>query len=119
MKIRSTAAAALFLASAFPQTVYAEAPPGQPYIQIPIPGIPGVAPPPRRDERDYDRERLAHCERLRIENTSFATGWPVRRPTAKSEEDLSIGFAKCVTRENSAGIVKNTTKVISSLGRRQ
>jgi hypothetical protein len=65
MKIRSTAVAALFLASAFPQTVYAQAPPGQPYIQIPIPGIPGVAPPPRRDERDYDRERSAHCERLR------------------------------------------------------
>jgi hypothetical protein len=43
----------------------------------------------------------------------------MRRPTAKSEEDLSIGFAKCITRENSAGIVKNKTKVISSLGRRQ
>jgi hypothetical protein len=67
VKISFTALAALLLTSAFSQAVYAQyPPPGQPYIQIPIPGIPGVAPPPpRRDERDYDRERWEHCERLR------------------------------------------------------
>ena len=41
------------------------------------------------------------------ENTSFATGWPMRRPTAKSEQDWSIGFAKCTASENSAGAVEN------------
>ena len=66
MKISFAALTALLLANACPQTAYAQyPPPGQPYIQIPIPGIPGVAPPPRRDERDYDRERWEHCERLR------------------------------------------------------
>jgi hypothetical protein len=66
VKTSLAALAALLLTSAFPQAVYAQyPPPGQPYIQIPIPGIPGAAPPPRRDERDYDRERWEHCERLR------------------------------------------------------
>jgi hypothetical protein len=41
------------------------------------------------------------------ENTSFATGWPIRRPIAKSEKDWSIGFAKCTTNESSAGAVEN------------
>jgi hypothetical protein len=66
VKISFAALAALLLANAFPQAVFAQyPPPGQPYIQIPIPGIPGVAPPPRPDERNYDRERWEHCERLR------------------------------------------------------
>jgi hypothetical protein len=41
------------------------------------------------------------------ENTSFATGWPIPRLMAKSEQDWSIGFAKCTTSENSAGAVEN------------
>jgi hypothetical protein len=41
------------------------------------------------------------------ENTSFATGWPIRRPIAKREQDWSIGFAKCITSESSAGTVEN------------
>jgi hypothetical protein len=40
-------------------------------------------------------------------NTSFATGWPIRRPIAKSEEDWSTGFAKCITSVSSAGTVEN------------
>lgn len=44
---------------------------------------------------------------LGTENTSFATGWPMRRPIAKSEKDWSIGFAKCITNESSAGAVEN------------
>jgi hypothetical protein len=42
------------------------------------------------------------------ENTSFATGWPMRRPVAKSEEGWSIGFARCTTSESSAGTVKES-----------
>ncbi len=63
MKISVAAFSALLLTSAFAQApVHAQAsPPGQPYIQVPIPGIPGVSPQ-RRDERGYDRD---HCERLR------------------------------------------------------
>ena len=65
MKIRFAALGVFLLASGFPQFGHAQGPPpGRPYIQIPIPGIPGVAPPPRRDERDYDRERREHCEHL-------------------------------------------------------
>jgi hypothetical protein len=62
MKFGFIALSALLLTSAFPQAPgYAQAPsPGQPYIQVPIPGIPGVGPE-RREERGYDRE---HCERL-------------------------------------------------------
>jgi hypothetical protein len=41
------------------------------------------------------------------ENTSYATGWPIRRPIAKSENDWSTGFAKCITSESSAGTVEN------------
>ena len=50
------------------------------------------------------------------ENTSFVTGWPIRRPTAKTGQDWSIGFARCITSESSAGAVENKTEVISSLG---
>ena len=62
MRISSAALAALLVANGVPETaLYAQAPPGQPYIQVPIPQIPGVTPQPRGDQ-GYDRE---HCERLR------------------------------------------------------
>ena len=67
MKIRFAALGVFLLASGFPQFGHAQGPPpGRPHIQIPIPipGIPGVAPPPRQ-EREYDRERWEHCEHLR------------------------------------------------------
>jgi hypothetical protein len=38
------------------------------------------------------------------ENTSFATGWPMRRPIAKNEKDWNIVFARCVTNVSGAGI---------------
>jgi hypothetical protein len=41
------------------------------------------------------------------ENTSFATGWPIPRPIAKSEEDWSTALPKCITSESSAGAVEN------------
>jgi hypothetical protein len=31
----------------------------------------------------------------------------MRRPIAKSENDWSIGFVKCITNESSAGAVEN------------
>ena len=40
-------------------------------------------------------------------NTIFVTGWPIRRPIAKSEEDWSTGLPKCITSESSAGAVEN------------
>jgi len=66
MKITFSAVAAFVLASAFLQTAgYAQTPsPGQPYIQVPIPQIPGFGAPPR-GEQNYDRERWEHCENLR------------------------------------------------------
>jgi hypothetical protein len=66
MKITSVAFFTLALASAWPQErTHAQGPPpGQPYIQIPIPGIPGFGPQPRQAP-GYDRERWEHCERLR------------------------------------------------------
>jgi hypothetical protein len=67
MKISFGAVAAFVLATAFLQTAgYAQAPPpGQPYIQVPIPQIPGFGPPPPRGDQNYDRERWEHCERVR------------------------------------------------------
>ena len=65
MKLSFAALAALLIAGGVPQTALsAQAPPGQPYIQVPIPQIPGVTPQPLGD-RGYDRERWEHCERLR------------------------------------------------------
>jgi hypothetical protein len=65
-KFGFAACVAILLASAFPEGAgYAQGPPpGQPYIQVPIPQIPGVTPQPRGDQ-GYDRERWEHCERLR------------------------------------------------------
>jgi hypothetical protein len=65
MKLSFAALAALVIAGGVPQSaLHAQAPPGQPYIQVPIPQIPGVTPQPRGDQ-GYDRERWEHCERLR------------------------------------------------------
>jgi len=66
MKIRFAALATFLLVSAFSQLGHAQGPPpGQPYIQIPIPGIPGVGPPPPPpQEREY-RGWREHCEHLR------------------------------------------------------
>ena len=57
---------AVALVSAFPLApIHAQIPPPeQPYIQVPIPVIPGFGPPPRQ-EPSYDRGRWEHCERLR------------------------------------------------------
>lgn len=63
MKIGVAALSAALLAVALPQTrALAQAPvPGQPYIQIPLPGIPGLGP----ERRDQGRYYAEHCERLR------------------------------------------------------
>lgn len=62
MKISFAALSAGLLMCATPQGVYAQG--GQPYIQIPVPNIPGVTQP-RPEQREYDREGSEHCERLR------------------------------------------------------
>jgi hypothetical protein len=65
MKVRFAVLAAFLLAIAFAQPGHAQGmPPGQPYIQIPIPGLPGVGPPPPQ-ERGYNRDWREHCEHLR------------------------------------------------------
>ena len=59
---------ALLVMGAFPPPIHAQAPLGQPYIQIPIPypipGAPQAAPPPRPERRGHDHEWWEHCEHL-------------------------------------------------------
>ena len=65
MKFTFSALAVLLFSIALPQAVYAQAPlPGQPYIQVPVPWVPGVGQQ-HREQGDYDRERWEHCEHLR------------------------------------------------------
>ena len=67
MKTRFATLFAVAVASAFSiAPIHAQGPPpGQRYIQVPIPpGIPGFGPQPHQEPR-YDRDRWEHCERLR------------------------------------------------------
>ena len=52
----------LLAMGALPAAVHAQAPPGQPYIQIPMPGYLQAAPPPHAE---HDRGWWEHCEHLR------------------------------------------------------
>jgi hypothetical protein len=61
---------------------------------------------PRRDE-DITGIGGSTASTFGTENTSFVTGWPIRRRIAKSEEDWSTGFERCITSESSAGAVEN------------
>ena len=71
-------------------------------------GYPELAPlRPLRKNEDMIGGGVSIATTLGTENTSFATGWPMRRPIAKSAKDWSIGFAKCITTERSAGAVEN------------
>jgi hypothetical protein len=70
-------------------------------------GYPELAPLPLRRNEDMIGSGGSIASTLGTENTSFATGWPMRRPIAKSEKDWSIGFAKCITNESNAGVVEN------------
>ena len=91
MKTSFAALAALLLTSAFPQAIYAQAPPpGQPYIQIPIPipGIPGVAPPPRPEGREHDREWWEHCEHLRHQEHEIRERLAYAPPYGEERERL-------------------------------
>ena len=70
IKISFAAFAALLLAGGFSTAVYAQAPPpGQPYIQVPIPGMPGFGqqPPEQRgllDARGRCRSRARPRSRV-------------------------------------------------------
>ena len=61
MKCSATGLALLAMGF-LPPAVHAQAPPVQPYIQMPIPGYLQAAPPPRPE---YDRGWWEHCEHLR------------------------------------------------------
>jgi hypothetical protein len=102
MQVRFAALAAFLLISAVPQLGHAQG-----YIQIPIPGIPGIGPLPLRRNEDMIGSGGSIASTLGTENTSFATGWPIRHPIAKSEHDWNIGFAKCITSGSSVGAVEN------------
>ena len=65
MKLSVAAFAALSLSITFAEGICAQTPPpGQPYIQVPMPWAPGVGPQ-RREQWDYDWERWEHCAHLR------------------------------------------------------
>ena len=65
MRFSYAAFAAFLIVGGAPQTaLYAQGPPGQPYIQVPIPQIPGITPQSPGNQ-GYDRDRWEHCERLR------------------------------------------------------
>jgi hypothetical protein len=70
-------------------------------------GYPDLALLLRKNENIEDGGSIAST--FGTENTSFATGWPIRRPIAKSEEDWSTGLPKCITSESSAGTVEDQT----------
>ena len=76
-------------------------------------GYPDLALLLRKNENIEDGGSIAST--FGTENTSFATGWPIRRPIAKNEEDWSTGFAKCITNESSsvgAGETQNGSDLI-------
>jgi hypothetical protein len=70
-------------------------------------GYPELAPLLLRKNEDMIGGGGSIASTLGTENTSYATGWPMRRPIAKSEKDWSTGFAKCITSESTAGTVEN------------
>jgi hypothetical protein len=74
-------------------------------FKSPCLGCPDLALLLRKNENIEDGGSIAST--FGTENTSFATGWPIRRPIARSEEDWNIGLPKCITSESSAGAVEN------------
>jgi hypothetical protein len=70
-------------------------------------GYPELAPLLLRKNEDITGSGGSIASTFGTENTSFATGWPIRRPIAKSEEDWSTGLPRCITSENSVGAVEN------------
>jgi len=70
-------------------------------------GYPELVPLLLRKNEDMIGDGESVASTFGTENTSYATGWPMRRPIAKSEKDWSTGLAKCITSESSAGIVEN------------
>jgi hypothetical protein len=77
-------------------------------FKSPCLGCPDLALLLRKNENIEDGGSIAST--FGTENTSFATGWPIRRPIAKSEEDWSTGLPKCITSESSAGTVENQNR---------
>ena len=84
-------------------------PPGNPIFKSRSLGYPELAPLLRKNE-DMIGGGGSIASTFGTGNTSFATGWPMRHLIAKSEKDWSIGFAKCITNESSAGAVENKNR---------
>jgi hypothetical protein len=82
-------------------------PQGSPTFKSRSLGYPELAPRLLRRNEDMIGGGGSIANTLGTENTSYATGWPIRRHIAKSEKDWSTGFAKCITSESSAGTVEN------------
>jgi hypothetical protein len=81
-------------------------PPGQPYIQIAIPGIPGVGPPPPQD-REY-RGWREHCEHLRDRERDLRDRLAYMPPCSEERGRLEHRLAEVHhERESSAGAVEN------------
>ena len=106
MKTSFAVLAVLLLTSAFPQAVYAQAPP--PGLRSRSRYLEYLELLRRRGRNGNTIESGGSIvSALGTENTSFATGWPTRRPIAKSGQDWSTAFAKCITSESSAATVEN------------
>ena len=89
-------------------------PRGSPIFKSRSRGYPELSPLRRlRQSEDMIEGGGSIASTFGKENTSYATGWPIRRSIAKSEQDWSIGFAKCITNESSAGAVENQNRVRS------
>jgi hypothetical protein len=104
MKVRFAALAGFVLASALPQLGHAQG-----YIQIPIPGIPGVGPAPPPQEREY-RGWREHCDRLRDREHDLRDRLAYMPPYSEERGNWSTGLAKCITSESSAGTVENQNR---------
>jgi hypothetical protein len=87
---------ALLVIGACPPAIYAQAPLGQPYIQIPIPFVvPGVsqtAPPPRPEPREQHDdewwEHWEHCEDLRHQEHGLRERLAYTSPYSEARERL-------------------------------
>jgi hypothetical protein len=83
---------ALLVMGAFPSAIYAQAPPGQPYVQIPIPylapGVPPAAPPPRPEWRERDHEWWEHCDHLRHQEHELRERLAYTPPYSEERERL-------------------------------
>ena len=90
MKTSFAALAAFLLAIALSSAVYAQALPGQPYVQIPIPKpeIPELRP----ERREHDRDWWQRCEHLREREYEIRQRLTYTPPYGEERERLDHQF---------------------------